>query len=151
MKILNLVFLCLPLLFTLVCAHVHLDFVAHKPKNIDKRESVEATLENREVLYVADFKVGSQQEPVKLWLDTRISTLFFPTTGCSYNVKRDTRRDTETSTEFTKKDDVYDVENCDLYGIYTPEDLSASKIPRRSSCLTSLVTYMPRDTTAPTR
>lgn len=119
----TLMFLALCCLPILVSGYLQLDFTALESQSrvIGKRGDVEASIENRELFYVADFKVGSQEDPVKLWIDTRISLLWFPTSGCVLD------SNSELSLAPFKRDTESDIFDCQIYGTFDPHSLSTFK------------------------
>ncbi|SGZ51247.1 CIC11C00000004599 [Sungouiella intermedia] len=102
-------------LLLLVNAHVRVDLTAHPHSNekLTRRDDVKGELSNRDVAYTAEFKIGSEEDTVRVSASTSLNLIWFPIDDCnSYNYKRDT---------------LSDLVQCDSAGVYLPSQLSSFK------------------------
>lgn len=96
------------LYISLSLAYVHMNVTLFDPhRALGRRDSVDAKTQNRDFYYVAEFKVGSREDTVRVLIDTRISSFWFPTIGC-------------TPRSYYKRDSVYSLYECDSQGTYAP-------------------------------
>lgn len=101
------------LYFSLSLAYVHMNVTLFDPhRAFGKRDSVNAKTQNRDFYYVTEFKVGSREDTVRLLIDTRISSFWFPTIGC-------------TPSSFYRRDSVHSYYECDSQGTYDPQFLDS--------------------------
>jgi len=89
---------------------MNLSAQAHPNDRLTQRDSVEGNLANRKILFTAEFKVGSEEDTIRVWTMTGANLFWFPTSNChSGDHKRDT------SSEVSK---------CDSAGVYIPSELT---------------------------
>lgn len=91
-----------------------------KQMSRSKRDDDKVTLFNRDLVYTVNIEIGSEQQSVTLWLDTRSRVFYVPKTDCfAEGLEMD----------FYKRDYVstYQLQNCSFLGTFDPSHLSDFK------------------------
>ncbi|SGZ50838.1 CIC11C00000004042 [Sungouiella intermedia] len=85
---------------------------SHIDQRIRERDNVKGELSNRKIIFTAPLLIGSEEDKVRVVINTGLNLFWVPTRNCDYysSYKRDT---------------IYEIDQCDFAGVYLPSDLSS--------------------------